>query len=658
MNRFLALITGCFYKKYRNNKNNKNKIKDNHENIDAIIKQLGLEDKINKRISQATTNKVQSPEENNKEGETKGDKTQPDEVHSTGISWEKTDTHAVLGILKDEIDNICKVEQSNIKAIRNSLGLDKENKETEDNSKPIHKLIEELKIDIEQKHSEGYVSTKEPAQISPDKNDQPKENARFNKYTDVLRNIWNNIFKNKDLINSDLLVGISEYKDKEIIKQEAENLSESVKNILTDLRSKKNKLAEALDGNGTDGSKKTLYEYVDSAIKAIEKKEQEEKLSSNNNQKQTDTKTDTNDYISKDKIRKGNCDSDECNVLNEGLFNKLKTEIKDKDVAEELKADNIIEYIVGLINQSHKEEKEKADIEKELLENVRKQISNTAAADNELKKELNDIENLDKIDEIIKNLLSALVDKSRKITQEINKKNDEINNQKENIDDLNTKVEEKEKTIKEDGKAYFADYTNELQKAQDELNHAFDNYTGSPELKNLLDEQILENDYCGMNKFIDEFKSSNEAGAAEGVDAARKDIAGKLSGCYAGNNSSRATWIDCLCRLYSYTQVPFMAELMTKDGVDTQAVQKAFTTVENIFGRTGKTLVYPRLFADRLDSEKYDSQNLRDVDKYFPKDSIKDNVKDDDTIIDIQRLGIKDNASGGERRATVSAFSN
>ena len=188
-----------------------------------------------------------------------------------------------------------------------------------------------------------------------------------------------------------------------------------------------------------------------------------------------------------------------------------------------------------------------------------------------------------------------------------------------------------------------------LHSIQSLLSDAYSEYHGDSKLTSLFEEQIKNNFYYPMDEFIEKFSKTMDNYNGGEKNGNVKDLLLELQSLYESCLSNiPPVWIDILGRLYTYSQVPFIMAQFDESGLNCQAIQRAFTSLEVMLNGLGITLNYPRLFVDTYDSSTYTKFDQKSIVDYV--EGIEDHVvAGSSTIIDLYTLGFSVNGMQKEK---------
>ena len=116
------------------------------------------------------------------------------------------------------------------------------------------------------------------------------------------------------------------------------------------------------------------------------------------------------------------------------------------------------------------------------------------------------------------------------------------------------------------------------------------------------------------------------------------------------------SWIHALTRMYLYVQQPKIAEIFEEGGVVTSEIERAFIITEQLLKEIGIELIYPMLFKDVYDDNKYEYRPLADINNIVGPLLVKELVGEKtNVLIDLHRVGF--NSDTENAKPKVSKFS-
>lgn len=188
-----------------------------------------------------------------------------------------------------------------------------------------------------------------------------------------------------------------------------------------------------------------------------------------------------------------------------------------------------------------------------------------------------------------------------------------------------------------------------LHSIQSLLSDAYSEYHGDSKLTSLFEEQIKNNFYYPMDEFIERFTTIIDKHNVEEKNSNVQDLLLELQNLYESCLSNiPPVWIDILGRLYAYSQVPFIMVQFNDSGLNCQAIQRAFTSLEVMLNGLGITLDYPRLLVDTYDANIYTKFDQKSIVDYV--EGLENHVvPGSSTIIDLYTLGFSVNGVQKEK---------
>lgn len=114
-----------------------------------------------------------------------------------------------------------------------------------------------------------------------------------------------------------------------------------------------------------------------------------------------------------------------------------------------------------------------------------------------------------------------------------------------------------------------------------------------------------------------------------------------------------------LTRLYMYIQVDWINSILITNGFNVNEVERLFNRLKLLFDDFGIEIVYPRLFVDHMNEQKFSFDPRCEVFKLFPvNEELRASIsKQHDLIIDIIQIGIIIPSEQYSRKAIVSISS-
>lgn len=348
--------------------------------------------------------------------------------------------------------------------------------------------------------------------------------------------------------------------------------------------------------------------------------------------------------------------NDECNMLNEKMLEREKeyevvTRKKNEEIkAAGLKALNDLEEARNtyLNNKMAMENKHKDELGRERQKLEAEKISH--------KQELKKLQSLHEkeLEEQKRKAEKSENDAVKKISDDKNEMERQLNNK---IDDLSIDLTNEKIAHEHDVdnfKVWFLNYIDDIQEVISLAVNAIKesaNDTHSDKLRSFVNERIMKNDELGMESFFVKLTDVVNKSEMKSIDEFKEGIKSVLLECF---DSDRPTWLDILTRLYLYSKANFVACQFVDNGLDLCEVGAAFHTVETLLSRFKIDLVYPELFEESFDSDKYEDRALRDIDSYV--DGIASHVNASDSIVDLYKVGYKTDGLL-QKKPIVSSFS-
>ena len=175
--------------------------------------------------------------------------------------------------------------------------------------------------------------------------------------------------------------------------------------------------------------------------------------------------------------------------------------------------------------------------------------------------------------------------------------------------------------------------------------------SSSDGLKSLVFDSILDNDELGMESFFTQLNEVISNSEVKSIGEFKEEVKTILMQSFS---TYRPTWIDVLTRLFLYSKEHFIAYQFVENELDLCEVGAAFYMAENLFKSFGIDLVYPKLFDESFDAEKYEDRSLRDIDSYV--EGLVTHINKADAIVDLYMVGYQINGKL-EKKPIVSRFS-
>ncbi len=334
---------------------------------------------------------------------------------------------------------------------------------------------------------------------------------------------------------------------------------------------------------------------------------------------------------------------------------KIKKHLKEKNKFSEVKdlmnfTDHysLIDFIVDLLSDSRKNERkvssERDECRGEITKLKEKNEKLIQGHKDELERKENDHrEAMNKAAEDAAKLLEAT-------QNEMQNKIDEKESERLAAEQASKELDACYRSIIDFDIANFKEnHVRLLHSIQSLLSDAYSEYHGDSKLNSLFEEQIKNNFYYPMDEFIEKFSKTMDRynGGEKGANV--KDLLLELQSLYESCLSNiPPVWIDILGRLYAYSQVPFIMTQFDESGLNCQAIQRAFTSLEVMLNGLGITLNYPRLFVDTYDSSTYTKFDQKSIVDYV--EGIENHVvAGSSTIIDLYTLGFSVNGVQKEK---------
>lgn len=127
-------------------------------------------------------------------------------------------------------------------------------------------------------------------------------------------------------------------------------------------------------------------------------------------------------------------------------------------------------------------------------------------------------------------------------------------------------------------------------------------------------------------------------------------VSGFLKNLAQGDTFSKLT------RLYMYIQADWINEILIKNKFNVDKIEEIFNRLKMLFNDFGIEIIYPRLFVDKMNDQRYTFDPRCEVFKLFPinEEMRLSYSRQTDLIVDIIQIGVKIPSEKYSRKAIVS----
>lgn len=328
-------------------------------------------------------------------------------------------------------------------------------------------------------------------------------------------------------------------------------------------------------------------------------------------------------------------------LLNRYIAEAEKIDSANNAFAEEanmrVEGDNLsdrVAFIRSMIDEKRAEAVRSLEIKTETLDELK---MNVEVAVEEAAKALTTTFDGKTIDERLDQLNSKLSEK--------------ISSDAERISTLERNLESETSKSTQTFNAYLSTMRTVLEKIGDNTKAACNDAADSELLRNAVETNILYENPAGDYEYFckDLLKSIEETYRGD-ADCIRKAI--RATVCEY-QQSSRATWIDVLVRLYLYSRVPFISEQFLARNIYPADLARGVEALTELLAMGGLSLTWPELFRTQIDEGDFDFETIRNIDSYV--DDVAGHVGADNVVIDLYCVGL---AEGEEviKKPIVSLF--
>lgn len=155
-------------------------------------------------------------------------------------------------------------------------------------------------------------------------------------------------------------------------------------------------------------------------------------------------------------------------------------------------------------------------------------------------------------------------------------------------------------------------------------------------LAEAIDKRVLSNPAGGYDDFCSDLQKAFAAIEPGDTDGVRKTIHDVVMDF---QQTSRATWMDILVRLYLYSKVSFISEQFLSKETNPTDLARAVEALSELLAEGGLELYWPTLFVDHDKEGDFDYEAIRNIDSYV--DDISGHVTAGNLIIDLACVGIR-----------------
>lgn len=176
-------------------------------------------------------------------------------------------------------------------------------------------------------------------------------------------------------------------------------------------------------------------------------------------------------------------------------------------------------------------------------------------------------------------------------------------------------------------------------------------------LMNLIIKPLMENNDANSGLLsVDEYYKSNlmaeKFGFGNIYDISDEEIKNKISSNFF-KELVLSNQFSGFVKLYLYSQISSIRRKMELANIDIEKLQFSFHAMKELLTFFGVELIYPRLFVEKYDDQKYKFEPRSDIFDIYPE--MKSNIQETDIIIDLILVGVRYcGQSQFERQAVVS----
>lgn len=185
----------------------------------------------------------------------------------------------------------------------------------------------------------------------------------------------------------------------------------------------------------------------------------------------------------------------------------------------------------------------------------------------------------------------------------------------------------------------FKAYLDSIKRGLDSIEHCAEKICASADrsgfLAKAVDEKVLTNPAGGFDDFSRDLMKiidNAEPGDTDG-------ISGKIRATVLEyQQSTSATWMDVLMRMYAYAKVPFIAAQFFSKQIVPSEIAKAVEALSEILDVAGLKLIVPDLFVAYSNDGDFEFESIRNIESYV--DDVAAHVDNPDRIVDMMCVGI------------------
>lgn len=194
--------------------------------------------------------------------------------------------------------------------------------------------------------------------------------------------------------------------------------------------------------------------------------------------------------------------------------------------------------------------------------------------------------------------------------------------------------EEKEKLVVS-FKAYLGTIRRAVSCIGERVGKICENPDRSGFLAKAIDEKLLTNPAGGFDDFSHDLLKiidSAETGDVESVVVKIRTLILEYQ------QSTSATWMDVLMRIYAYSKVPFISEQFFGKHIIPSEIARAVEALSELLDVAGLKMIMPELFVTFGDDGDFEFESIRNIDSYV--DDVAAHVDNPDRIVDMMCVGI------------------
>lgn len=242
---------------------------------------------------------------------------------------------------------------------------------------------------------------------------------------------------------------------------------------------------------------------------------------------------------------------------------------------------------------------------------------------------------------------SVIISKERKLQETQKELAEEKNKHEKIVDSLNGQLEQKKQKIRE----LSQECINHVSTTFETIRQSIENTCESEDCKvaEKFQQLVLNNGSYNLETFSNTLLGILNTELS--YDEIKKQIKELCERALVENS-----WIHALTRMYLYVQQPKIAEIFEEGGVVTSEIERAFIITEQLLKEIGIELIYPMLFKDVYDDNKYEYRPLADINNIVGPLLVKELVGEKtNVLIDLHRVGF--NSDTENAKPKVSKFS-